>query len=114
MKSLILLFSTLLVFISGCTNKPAVPVEIEPHTKVCLAMGDKADGTADNVIEKCPACALSMNGSSKHKAVIEGYEIHSCTSDCNKALQEDPNKMFKDMKCDAESGVEEAEALPQK
>ena len=114
MKSLVLILSSILFLGTsiGCKEKLAGPVVIAAHTKACLAKSDLADGKSDKVITKCPACALSMDGSADYKAVIDGYEVHSCTSDCNEALQEDPNKMFKDMKCDVEAAKDESAASP--
>ena len=53
-----------------------------------------------------------MEGNPQHKAIIDGYEVHSCSSDCNRALQEDPNKIFKEMKCEGEAVKGESEAHP--
>lgn len=112
MKTLFVILSSVLFLASasGCKDKPTGPIEIQAHTKACLAQSDKADGKADKVIGKCPACALAMDGSPQHKAIIDGYEVHSCSPDCNKALQENPNKIFKEMKCDVEAAKDESAA----
>ena len=98
-------FLGFIVLVAGCEDqtlkapKAMKSVEINAHTKACLAHGDQADGKVDKVIAKCPACSFAMLGSTKFKTTIEGYEIHSCAAGCNTALEEDANKVFAKLEC---------------
>lgn len=113
MKSTLLLSCVILLSTAGCCkNKPQGPVTLAAHTKTCLAQSDLADGKADKVVVKCPACALSMDGDPHHSAQIGGYTVHSCSADCNQALVDDPNLVFSSLPCDAPKKEEAPEAAP--
>ena len=122
MKSPTTLFVLFLVLgaLGACTDKGAkapkamISIENNAHTKVCLAHGDQADGKIDKVIAKCPACSLAMFGSTKYKTTVDGYEVHSCSSGCNSALEADANKVFAKLDCRAkeqgESGLSKGDS----
>ena len=97
--TVLVLATVLLVGPLGCDDKPSGPVTPNAHTKACLVHADLADGTADKVIRKCPACSLTMDGSESFKATLEGYETHSCSAECKVALENDPNMLFAALKC---------------
>ena len=95
---------------TSCESKvPKTPV-VSEHTRTCLAMADADDGMADKVVRKCPACALAMLGHEKFKANLAGYEIHSCSADCNKMLEDDPNALFSKLECKANGDADKPPA----
>jgi hypothetical protein len=70
----------------------------ETTVAAVLVRADKVDGTQDKVISKCPACALSMDGSPDHTLKAEGYTLHFCSADCKDAFASDMTKSILEMK----------------
>jgi Fe-S oxidoreductase len=54
-----------------------------------LAGADLADGTEDNVVSRCPGCALAMDGSADHALQVKDYELHFCSDSCRHGFEED-------------------------
>lgn len=72
------------------------PAAKAPSAKVlaALAKADEADGKADKIVHKCPACMLKMNGSAEHAATLGAYTVYSCAADCKAALVADPGAIL--------------------
>jgi hypothetical protein len=73
------------------------PVALSATAQQRLAAADRADGKADKVVDKCIMCGLSMKGSEKHRASVEGYQVHLCSAHCKEAFSADPNKALLDL-----------------
>ena len=77
--------------------EPAAPVEAaEPAAPVdfdaILALADKADGTTDQVVQKCAGCALMMDGSDEHALAVRDHEFHFCSGHCKDTFAEDADR----------------------
>ena len=48
------------------------------------------DGTVDNIIGKCPGCALQMDGVEDHRLDVAGYQLHFCSAECKDHVGEEP------------------------
>ena len=89
----------ILVSGAGCDESPKGPVAPGPRTLACLPFADQADGTADRVVKKCPACALAMEGRAEFKSTVGGYVVHSCSGQCQKTLEQNPDSLFEGLEC---------------
>ncbi len=73
---------------------PAAPAPLTEEARAKLAQADAADGQADQVVSKCVACGLAMNGKAAHAATVEGYTVQLCSSDCKRFFEKDPGKIL--------------------
>ena len=81
----------------GCGGQPdteaTAPSPPSEEVLVILAKADVVDGTEDQVVGNCMACALSMSGSEDHTSTYGTYELHHCSAGCKKRFDSDPEDM---------------------
>ena len=70
---------------------PPTPVE-ELTLEARLALADAADGATDEVVHRCAACKLGMDGSAEHTVAYGGYEMHFCSEGCAERFQQNPEE----------------------
>jgi hypothetical protein len=93
-----------LVAAAGCSSSEPVEEQVAAEVEAVveeatdvdavsakLALADMADGTADQVVTLCAACALGMTGSAEHALEVHGYVMHFCSDGCRKPFAEDPD-----------------------
>lgn len=68
----------------------ASPVHDPKKVAEALKLADLADGTEDNVAQKCAGCALSMDGDPAHALDVNGTTLHLCASMCKEYFSKDP------------------------
>jgi len=70
--------------IPGCKKDAPAAMDEDTQARVrpMLANADAVDGKTDKVVSKCAACALGMDGKSKHAIKTAGYTMHFCSDMC--------------------------------
>lgn len=97
-------FACLLFVAAGCekSEPAAAPAGADASAiEAKLAAADAVDGTTDKIISKCPACNLSMDGSSEHELVAHGYTLHFCSAECKDHFAADVDKAIMEMQVPA-------------
>ena len=84
----------------GAAAPPATepPAVADDQVQVILAKADLVDGSADQVISKCPNCALAMDGSPDHALEVSGYTLHFCSAECKETFAADTTASILAMK----------------
>ena len=74
--------------------EPASPVAAaeELTIEARLALADAADGETDQVVHRCAACKLGMEGSADHAVQFGDYEMHFCSEECAHGFEANPEE----------------------
>jgi hypothetical protein len=72
------------------TPTPTGPIASTPAIDGKLAVADRADGSEDQVVHKCAACSLHMDGKAEHALKVGNYELHFCKPACLTRYRKDP------------------------
>ena len=84
---------------------PAVAVE-ELTLEARLARADAADGQTDQVVQRCAACKLGMQGSADHAVQFGGYEWHFCSEGCAHEFEANPEEVVLALEFPGEEAAE--------
>lgn len=74
-------------------DPPAVEATVSDDLVTHFATADKLDGQEDQVVHRCYACALSMDGNSQIAAKGNGYTFHFCSDHCRTQFVENPDQI---------------------
>lgn len=96
--------SMILIALTGCRKEepeqeqPASDAEVKLQVEAKLAKADQVDGNADEIVSKCPGCALGSDGKGEHTLQVSGYTLHFCTEKCKTEFEKDTTKSILDLK----------------